>query len=162
LRLAIAAYKLRDFKKVKTAANLGIALDPSEGEKKLLNEYVEKRKDQKEMRLDRNILEQQIRCSLRYLPLFFEYHPFTNLNILQYAVVDGDVTLMEEVVALGAVLDFPVSDKNASEMPPLPAPPGSTALLLACAMLAMYIVMERRNPNLRRNTPAGVLDTLET
>jgi hypothetical protein len=145
LRLAIAAYKLRDFKKVKTAANLGIALDPSEGEKKLLNE-----------------LEQQIRCSLRYLPLFFEYHPFTNLNILQYAVVDGDVTLMEEVVALGAVLDFPVSDKNASEMPPLPAPPGSTALLLACAMLAMYIVMERRNPNLRRNTPAGVLDTLET
>ncbi len=43
LCLAIAAYKLRDFKKVKTAANLGLVLDPSEGEKELLEEYVEKR-----------------------------------------------------------------------------------------------------------------------
>jgi hypothetical protein len=37
LRLAIAAYKLRDFKKLKSAANLGLGLDPSEGEKKLLH-----------------------------------------------------------------------------------------------------------------------------
>jgi hypothetical protein len=42
LRLAIAAYKLRDFKKLKTAANLGLGLDPSEGEKELLKEYFEK------------------------------------------------------------------------------------------------------------------------
>jgi hypothetical protein len=51
LRLAIAAYKLRDFKKLKAAANLGLALDPSEGEKELLKEYVEKSKDQKKVYL---------------------------------------------------------------------------------------------------------------
>jgi hypothetical protein len=57
LRLAIAAYKLRDFKKLKTAVNLALALDPSEGEKELLKEYVEKCKEQKEIMLDRNILQ---------------------------------------------------------------------------------------------------------
>jgi hypothetical protein len=77
--------------------------------------------------------------------------PFTNLNILQFVVLIGDVTLMEEAVALGAALDFPVWDKNASDNPPLPAPPGSTALLLACAILAAYGEKERRDPNFGRN-----------
>ena len=57
LRLAIAAYKLRDFKKLKIASNLGLALEPDEGEKVLLREYVEKCKEQKEIMLDRNILQ---------------------------------------------------------------------------------------------------------
>jgi hypothetical protein len=61
LRLAIAAYKLRDFKKLKTAAKMGLALDPSDSEKELLKEYVEKSKEQKEMRLDRNVLQQHMR-----------------------------------------------------------------------------------------------------
>jgi hypothetical protein len=58
LRLAIAAYKLRDFKKLKIAANLGLALDPNEGVKVLLKEYVEKSKEQKEMKVDRNVSKQ--------------------------------------------------------------------------------------------------------
>jgi hypothetical protein len=147
LRLAIATKQLREFKKLKTAANLGLALDPSEAEKELLEEYIEKSKEQREIRLDRNILQQMhkpgIACDLLYF--FSDPTPFTNLNILHYAVVNGDVALMEEVVARGAALDFPVSDENAPGIPPLPAPPGSTALLLACAMLAMHGEMERRN-----------------
>jgi hypothetical protein len=147
LRLAIAAYKLRDFNKLKFAANLGLALDPSEGEKELLKEYVEKSKEQKEMRLNRNILEQQIRrpgrrCNTARFSSSIT--PFTNLNVLHYAVVTGDVTLMEEVVALGASLDVPVLHTNVPDIRPvLPAPPGSTALLLACVTLATYGEMER-------------------
>jgi hypothetical protein len=110
LRLAIAAYKLRDFKKLKTAANLGLALEPSAGEKKLLQEYVEKSKEQKETKVDRKCLQDMRRpgadCDTLYIAS--NSTSFTNLNVLHYAVVTGDITLMEEVVALGAALDFPV------------------------------------------------------
>jgi hypothetical protein len=61
-----------------------------------------------------------------------------------------DGTLMEEVVARGAALDLPVRDENAPGIPFLPAPLGSTALLLARAFLAMVGKQERRYPNLRR------------
>jgi hypothetical protein len=71
LRLAIAVYKLRDFKKLKTAVNLGLALDPSKAEKELLKEYVEKSKEQKEIRVDRNILHQLMhesaKCDIFYI-----------------------------------------------------------------------------------------------
>jgi hypothetical protein len=163
LRLAITAYKLRDFKKLKTAAKLGLALDPSEGEKELLKKYVEKSKDQKEKTLDRNkiqqIYEPGVNCDV--LTLSSKAVPFTNLNILHYAVLTGDVTLTEELVALGAALDFPVTDSNPPGIPPAPAPPGSTALLLACALLAMVCEKERRDPNLRRTVPAQGLDTIK-
>jgi hypothetical protein len=161
LRLAIAAYKLRDFKKVKIAANLGLALDPSESEKELLKEYVEKSKEQKEISVDRDSIQRLYKpgadCDSFYL--FSDDCPFTNLNILQYAAVTGDVALIEEVVALGAALDFPVNDKeNAPNHPPSPAPPGSTALLLACAFLAMYGEMGRRS---RTPVPAENLEFLD-
>jgi hypothetical protein len=152
LRLAIAAYKLREFKKVKTAANLGLALDPSEGEKELLKEYVEKSKEQKEMTIDNNILKQIQDPGVKMDVFYFYWDgvPYTNLNALHYAAVTGDVSLMEEVVAHGAAVDLPVTDKNASGVPPLPAPPGSTALLLACAMLAMLGKQQRIDSNDRR------------
>jgi hypothetical protein len=163
LRLAIAAYKLRDFKKLKTAANLGLALDPSDGEKELLKEYLERSKEQKESSDSKAV--QQIRqpgadCDL--LVISSATCPFTNLNILQYAVVYGDVALMEEVVARGAALDFPVSDAIAPDVPPSPAPPGSTALLLACAFLAMY-GENHRDPHSRRiePVPAGLHDSID-
>jgi hypothetical protein len=163
LRLAIAAYKLRDFKKLKIAANLGLALEPSAGEKELVNEYVKKSKEQKEIKVDRNSVQEMrqpgVDCDVFYLSS--NSTSYTNLNILQYAVVTGDITLLEEVVALGAALDFPVSDDNPPDIPPLPAPPGSTALLLACAVLAMYGEMERRDPNFRRVMPAQVFDTID-
>jgi hypothetical protein len=164
LRLAIAAYKLRDFKKLKTAVNLGLALDPSEGEKELLKEYVEKSKEQREMRLGRSDLLQEIRqpgfdCEIFYISS--DGCPFTNVNILQYAVVNGDVPLMEEVIALGAALDLPVNDAHhAPDVPPLPAPPGSAALLLVCAFLAMCGDKMHRDPDSRRAMPAEVRDAL--
>jgi hypothetical protein len=73
LRLAIAAYKLRLFKKMKTSADLELVIDPSDGEKKLPKEYVEKCNEQYKIRVDM----------------------FTHLNILQFAVLVGDVTVME-------------------------------------------------------------------
>jgi hypothetical protein len=162
LRLAIAAYKLRDFKKLKAAGNLGLALDPSKAEKELLKEYVEKCKEQRETRLDRNQLQHMhepgVDCDVFYVSSAST--SFTNLNILQYAVVTGDVTLVEEVVALGAALDFPVPDEDGQDTA-APAPAGSTALLLACAALAMYSDMERRAPNFRRVTPAQVFETID-
>jgi hypothetical protein len=164
LRLAIAAYKLRDFKKLKAAANLGLALDPSEGEKELLKKYVEKSKEQREMRLDRNILEDHMHrpgAHCNNFNISTNRTPFTNLKILHYAVVTGDVALMEEVIARGAPLDFPVSDKNTLGIPPVPAPPGSTALLLACAFLAMVGEKMHRDPNSRRTVPAEILDMLD-
>jgi hypothetical protein len=163
LRLAIAAYKLRDFKKLKAAANLGLALDPSEGEKKLLKEYVGKSKEQKESMLERKYMKPMYEpdgcCDI----FGFSSNTvlFTNLNILHYAVLTGDITLMEEVVALGAALDFPVRDTNVEGIPPVPAPPRSTALVLACALLAMYGDLERLDPNLRRVMPAKVFDELD-
>jgi hypothetical protein len=154
LRLAIAAYKLRDFKKLKAAVNRGLALDPSEGEKELLKEYVEKCKEQKEMILPRDLIKKMYEPSTDCDTFRFvsDICPFTNLYILQHAVLTGDVALMEEVVALGAALDFSIGDKSASDIPPLPAPPGSTALLLACATLAVNGEMERRYPNFLRDS----------
>jgi hypothetical protein len=119
LRLAIAAYKLRDFKKLKIAANLGLALVPSESEKELLKEYVEKCKEEKEMRLPRDSFQPMYEPDGNCDTFGFSSNTvlFTNLNILHYAVLTGDVTLMEEVVALGAALDFPVRDNNVQGIP---------------------------------------------
>jgi hypothetical protein len=119
LRLAIAAYKLRDFKEVQTATNLGLVLDPSEGEKKLLTEYVEKSKEQREMRIDRNTLQEMYESGVEsdFLLISSDAIPFTNLNLLRYAVSTGDVTLMEEIVALGAALDVPVGGENEPDIP---------------------------------------------
>jgi hypothetical protein len=152
LSLAIAAYKLRDFKKVNTAANLGLALDPSEGEKELLEEYVEKCKEQREVKLHRDTI-QRLRVYCEILVVHSMDTEFTNLHLLHYAVVTGDVTLMEEVVARGAALDYPVSEDDAPDIPPLRAPHGSTALLLACAWLAMLCKKECRNPDPRVTVP---------
>jgi hypothetical protein len=161
LRLAIAAYKLREFKRLKIVANLGLALDPSEGEKELLKEYIEKSKERKEMTIENNIILLNMRFDGSYCDsLVFSSATvlFTNLNILQHAVMNGDIALMEEVVALGAALDFPVQNKNPPGVPPSPAPPGSTALLLACAFLAMVGEMERRHPNYYRRQNFDTID----
>jgi hypothetical protein len=115
LRLAIAAYKLREYKKLKIAANLGLALDPSEGEKQLLKEYVEKSKERKEIRFGgSDVLEEHMRrpdANVDNCYFSPDSVAFTNLNILHYAAVTGDVNLVEDAVAIGAALDFSVSDE---------------------------------------------------
>jgi len=73
---------------------------------------------------------------------------FHNLNCMQYAAIHGDMWLLEKVVALGACLDLPpivrpekstADDVDGAEA----APQGCTALLLACASLAQYGIVEK-------------------
>jgi hypothetical protein len=68
------------------------------------------------MTVDRNI-SKQLHAPGAKLDIFYFYWvdiPFTNRNVLHNAVLIGDVSLMEEVVALGAALDFPVRDLKKS------------------------------------------------
>jgi hypothetical protein len=125
-------------------------------------EYVEKSKERKET-ISRKILQQKRQPGADHdvIVISSDTCPFTNLNILQYAVVSGDVALMEEVVARRAALDFFVNGENASGVPSSPAPPGSTALLLACAFLAMHGDKMHRDPNYRRTVPAEILDYID-
>ena len=70
-----------------------------------------------------------------------------NLNVLQVATLEGDIRLVEGIVAIGAALDFPVLAGFHPNMPrgtlvhgvPVQrAPDGATALLLVCLNFAMY------------------------
>lgn len=69
---------------------------------------------------------------------------FNNLNMLQAAVLQGDVWLFEDVVSLGAGVDYPVFAESMEESMDDPnhtivrAPQGTTALVLCCASLALY------------------------
>ena len=73
--------------------------------------------------------------SFQLLEVTHVQHPtFGNLNILHYACYTGNVYLMEKAVAAGAALDVPVLTECTTG--PFPAPPGTTALVLACSVLA--------------------------
>jgi hypothetical protein len=168
LRIATAASKLRQWKKLKTAANLGLVLEPSATEKRLLTEYVSMSQElHKESFLERETLKKLRKPGMNHdLQLVASRSTvYTNLNLLQYAAFTGDIPLLEEVVALGASLDFPVLDRNHDDTQnpnqfTAPAPSGSTALVLACAAVAMYAEMERRDPIMFRTTvPAEVFVT---
>ena len=70
---------------------------------------------------------------------------FNNLNILHCAAFQGDIRSLEEAVALGAAIDYPVGEpaKDSYEGKE-EAPRGTTALLLACSILAMYGAMPQQ------------------
>lgn len=59
----------------------------------------------------------------------------SNLNVLQFAAWQRDVHLLEEAVARGAAIDYPVLDAHVGQGT-APAPRGTTPLLLACTILA--------------------------
>jgi len=74
----------------------------------------------------------------------FDNQYFNNLNLLQFAAIEGDVRLLEKVVALGAAIDFPPPPPPQQENDNFTtghlqgvAPPSCSALLLACASLIM-------------------------
>jgi hypothetical protein len=72
---------------------------------------------------------------------------FSNLNVLQFATMNGDARLLEDLVASGAALDHPVlcaSNNNCHFPDAEPAPKGSTALVLCCAYLAMETWLVKR------------------
>jgi hypothetical protein len=174
LRIATAASKLRQWKKLKTAANLGLVLEPSATEKRLLTEYVSMSQElHKESFLERETLKELRKPGVNHdLQLLSSPSTvYTNLNMLQYAAVTGDIPLLEETVALGAALDFPVLDRNnhdntnpnpgGNQTFTAPAPLGSTALVLACAAVAMIGEMEPRDPIIRTIVPAEVFVTID-
>jgi hypothetical protein len=71
---------------------------------------------------------------------------FNNFNILHYAAYQGDIRLLEKAIALGAAIDCPVDEpKEECAQQGEEAPRGATALLLACASLAMYSMMPREH-----------------
>lgn len=96
----------------------------------------------------------------------FEQESFNNLNCLQYATVQGDIRLLEGVVALGAALDYPPSEDVSTtgvgyDQHGEAAPPECTALLLGCVILAQHAVTKNipghRSKQLK-NLLKGVLE----
>ena len=151
LRIATAAFRLRQWRKCKKAAALGLTLLEPEG-----GDCVKKLK--KELKLYQTIATEEyenIAKEKKLEPELFKYTfdtvfkegnsidhlriyhvTYGNLNLLQYAAVTGNLVLLEEAVALGAAIDYPVLDPCFEDK--FPALPGTTALLLLCQALAMY------------------------
>lgn len=61
------------------------------------------------------------------------HNPYTNSNVLQSAALEGDVRLLETIVALGAAVDMPFLDRPGI---PVVAPADASALVMACASVA--------------------------
>jgi hypothetical protein len=144
LRVARAARKLRIWNKSKTAAETGLSIDPHgplraqliECQKQADEELsIPSKVDTDEFKADLKVMsEDNYSCDNSPAP----HYIFSNLNILQYATMIGDVRLMEVLVASGAALDYPVLNSSESALPGAePAPKVSTALVLCCAHLAM-------------------------
>ena len=91
-----------------------------------------------------------------------DHQTYSNLNLLQYAAAEGDIQLLEKVMALGAALDF-CKDNKASDYASTnaqPKPPGSTALLLAVVGLVSARKMLQVQPNIpqMQETYDGLLE----
>ncbi|GFH53160.1 hypothetical protein CTEN210_09636 [Chaetoceros tenuissimus] len=92
-----------------------------------------------------------------------DHHLYNNLNLLHNAVINGDLIMMEHLIALGAAIDYPTEEKpsyytgSASES----CPHGSTALLIACSTLAMYGSMPRAQLRAMMQQMPQLAQTLE-
>lgn len=86
---------------------------------------------------------------------------FINLNTIQYAAFNGDIRLLEEAVSLGAAIDYPVREPTEADPEGETAWPGSTALLLACSVLAMMATSAKYSRRLREGD-AKLEERLET
>jgi hypothetical protein len=73
-------------------------------------------------------------CNLE--ELFCEHPSSNNLNVLHFAAAQGDIRLLEQVVAFGAAIDYPVKEPDGA-FSGESAPLGATALVLALACIAM-------------------------
>jgi hypothetical protein len=142
LRVARAARKLRIWNKSKTAAKKGLSIHPHGPLRAQLVEC------QKQADIELSIGSEVDTDDYKETPVEDKtrngspvYHDmFSNLNYLQYATMAGDVRLLEDLVASGLALDYPVlnfSSHHADFPNAEPAPKGSTALVLCCAVLAM-------------------------
>jgi hypothetical protein len=148
LRVARAARKLRIWNKSKTAAKKGLTIDPHGPLRAQLIEC------QKQADVELSIPSDVDTDQYKEIPedinhnTSLVYHDiFSNLNYLQYATMNGDVRLLEDLVASGVALDYPVLNYSSydSDFPDAElAPKGSTALVLCCAYLAMETWLTKR------------------
>jgi hypothetical protein len=142
LRVARAARKLRIWKKSKTAAENALSIDPHGPLRAQLIEC-QKQADA-ELSIPSNVDTDNYKAirgkggnSLNDCAAPHQF--FSNLNFLQNATMNGDVRLLEDLVAHGVALDYPVLNSSTYHNSPnaQAAPKGSTALVLCCATLSM-------------------------
>lgn len=143
LRVAKAAHALRQWKKCKTVAQLGLLFEPQKKDRKQLRTYLNAAKAElaiysgvDQQWFQKEVIE-NVMSGGNLDEVAVSLPEFTNLNILQCAAIIGDVRMLDSLVSLGAALDYPVLDINDPNKPPSPAPAGSTALVLVCAALAI-------------------------
>lgn len=147
LRVSSAAFHLRKWRKCKNAANFGLSMITEEDEEDTKNKLLEFQKiATKEHEAEQNrpnrsrlkaFLERLSKAdqSIDDCPVL--HQTYGNLNFVHCATHTGDIHVLEQVVAFGAAIDFPVLDVECEEGI-FAAPPGCSALLLVCATLAMY------------------------
>jgi hypothetical protein len=148
LRVARAARKLRIWKKSKTAAEIALSIDPHGPLRAQLIEC------QKQSDAELSIPSDVDTDVYKAIPEGCDLndcvtpHPiFSNLNFLQCATMNGDVRLLEDLVAYGVAIDYPISNSSTTTLispGAEAAPKGSTALVLCCAHLAAMAWLAKR------------------
>jgi hypothetical protein len=140
LRVARAARKLRIWSKCKTAAENALLIDPRGP---LRAQLIECQKQSDAELSIPSVVDTDLYKAIpkgRDLNDCAAPHQFfSNLNFLQNATMNGDVRLLEDLVAHGVALDYPVLNSSTYHNSPnaQAAPKGSTALVLCCATLSM-------------------------
>jgi hypothetical protein len=150
LRVSRAYRMMRQWKKLKDSTEKAMGLESTRDEfRSELSAY--KRKAEKQLAVKSRVEDLQHEGWFRNVfnrnaevdrDIFLQTS-FNNLNCLQYATLQGDVELLERVVALGAAIDYPPGSEeldNSSDGGEA-APPDCTAIVLACSILAQYGVI---------------------
>lgn len=151
VRIAVAACKLRQWKKAITACESGLAALRKERpdydtlkqklrqHHKVATKELAAYQDRSARTTFKDLFDGVRKGNVVIEQTLCEHVTFGNLNILHYACMVGDVHLLEDAVAAGAAIDFPVLEENNAG--PYPAPPGTTALLLLVSSLAAYALL---------------------
>ena len=144
LRLARAYHKLRQFDKLTTLLQPQLTSGDIDNAlyKKTLSEWM---KDaQCYLSLDTQLNDPDYGFTEENLrehnidTWLVEHGTYNNLNLLHFAAEIGDIRLLEKAIALGAAIDMPVGETTGVGFRGVPAPYGSTALLLCLSNLALY------------------------
>eukprot|EP00978_Attheya_sp_CCMP212_P025241 scaffold80865_cov55-Attheya_sp.AAC.4 len=152
LRLARAYYKLRQWEKLEALASSALKDDSvssayasSKLYRQQLTTWHKEAKDNLSIKTRWNEqhegfgLEESRLRRLNMDTFICTHETFNNFNILHYAAYLGDIRLLEKAIALGAAIDYPVGEpKEEYAREGEEAPRGATALLIACASLALY------------------------
>jgi hypothetical protein len=150
LRVARAAGKLRLWEKCQAAAETGVSIGPEsplraqliECQKQAVGElFIKERFINSPPPRHYEVIRKRIIREAQDVNTTHSSNPtFSNLNVLQSAVLLGDVRILEDVVSLGAAIDYPVLAEGWYEphQGDETAPQGTTALAMCCATLVLY------------------------